>query len=700
MKSVNKKGFTLVELMAVVIVLIVVIFIAVTRINKTTKNARNKAIIANAGSYIKAVNNYLSVEGINSEYLENLSLTLSQVKRSVKVNGTKPDSGNFDIQHFEVVKACLEYDGFKVNYENGNLSDVTKGKCDEKSLNYFAYTGSEQKYVVPVTGIYKIELWGAGGGQAKATFGANLDHAGYGAYTSGEIELKSGDILYFYVGKKGDQAITGSSSKSAPSYNGGGAGAGSSDNDDAGGSGGGATDVRLVNGNWDNIRSLSSRIMVAAGGAGAPVIGKAGSYHGGHGGALSSAGSFYRWENSLATDANYRATQTTGNAFGKGQDAILGIGCAGSGAGGGYWGGTVQTVTNVCGTHGGGGSSYISGHTGSVAVMTESSSTPKSGCSDGTTDILCSIHYSNKVFTNTTMIPGNEYMPSYEDDSLMRGNSNNGYARISFVGDKTDKEKVFEYAGPSQYVVPKTGNYKLEVWGAQGASKAGKIAGFGGYSVGTISLNQGDILYVNVGGQPDDSASGGYNGGGGHSNYSGGGTCSSGGGATHIATKSGVLSTLASYQDSILIVAGGGAGLDTTYDTKGASGGGYIGNSSDTSSYGTAIGGSQTAGGIAGNASASNGSFGQGGQQTSVSSSGGGGGGGFYGGAGGHGSGGGGGSGYIGNSLLTNKEMYCYNCAESDDEDTKTISTTCADSKPKKNCAKKGSGYARITLID
>ena len=31
------------------------------------------------------------------------------------------------------------------------------------------------------------------------------------------------------------------------------------------GSGGGATDVRLVSGDWDNISSLISRIMVAAG---------------------------------------------------------------------------------------------------------------------------------------------------------------------------------------------------------------------------------------------------------------------------------------------------------------------------------------------------------------------------------------------------------------------------------------------------
>ena len=79
-----------------------------------------------------------------------------------------------------------------------------------------------------------------------------------------------------------------------------------------------------------------------------------------------------------------------------------------------------------------------------------------------------------------------------------------------------------------------------------------------------------------------------------------------------------------------------------------------------------------------------------------------GGGGGYYGGFGGttDGVSGGGGYGYIGNSLLSNKAMYCYNCEESSEESTKTISTTCAEETPTENCAKKGNGYARITKTD
>lgn len=60
---------------------------------------------------------------------------------------------------------------------------------------------------------------------------------------------------------------------------------------------------------------------------------------------------------------------------------------------------------------------------------------------------------------------------------------------------------------------------------------------------------------------------------------------------------------------------------------------------------------------------------------------------------------GGGGFRYIGNSLLKDKVMYCYNCEESNEESTKTISTTCNEETPTSYCSKMGNGYARITLV-
>lgn len=268
----------------------------------------------------------------------------------------------------------------------------------------------------------------------------------------------------------------------------------------------------------------------------------------------------------------------------------------------------------------------------------------------------------------------------------------------------------FAYSGTEQiFSVPETGNYKIETWGAQG----GHDGGYGGYSVGNIFLNAGDKLYVVIGESPTNSH-GGYNGGGnGTENGSKNFYVTGGGGATHIALTSGLLSSLSDDISKILIVSGGGGGKsqnNSTEDVAG-SGGGYIGNFATAGYYGR--GGTQTAGGLKANgASFDNGaSFGQGSNATKLYETSGsrwyaGGGGGFYGGSGGGWSttrtksgSGGGGTGYIGNSNLTDKSMYCYNCTESSEESIKTISTTCSSETPIENCSKKGNGYARISLI-
>ena len=251
-----------------------------------------------------------------------------------------------------------------------------------------------------------------------------------------------------------------------------------------------------------------------------------------------------------------------------------------------------------------------------------------------------------------------------------------------------------------ELVIPETGVYKLETWGAQGGSSDYKTGGYGGYSVGEITLNKYDKLYIYVGGSGScawgSSSEGGYNGGGGSLSRNGSYALCSGGGATHIATEKGLLSTLSDKVSSILIVsgAGGGAGSYGTSGNNGASGGGYVGNSLYNGS--TSTGGSQLNGG---SGRAGNGSFGLGSGSTSSYSCGGGAG--FYGG----GSdayewGAAGGSGYIGNESLTNKKMVCLNCSPDSSVNTKTETTSNFSDEAKPEYAKAGNGYARITLID
>ena len=281
----------------------------------------------------------------------------------------------------------------------------------------------------------------------------------------------------------------------------------------------------------------------------------------------------------------------------------------------------------------------------------------------------------------------------------------------------------FDYTGSEQtYQTSCKGKYKLETWGAQGGNyDNAKLRGLGGFSRGISLLNFNDKLYINVGGKGISHSTqkqlGGYNGGGESEIQTEDRYFSSGGGATHIANKSGLLSTLENYRNNIIIVSGGGGGSfyskTDNFDDIGGNAGGYIGNNGTQTyqgwgSYG--YGGNQIEGGnsICDNITCSSwpngisinnvgkGSFGQGGKGGTASS---GGGGGYYGGgASVHVQAAGGGSGYIGNPSLTDKVMYCYNCEESNEVSTKTISTTCTSATPTINCAKQGNGYARITI--
>lgn len=280
-------------------------------------------------------------------------------------------------------------------------------------------------------------------------------------------------------------------------------------------------------------------------------------------------------------------------------------------------------------------------------------------------------------------------------------------------------DKTFDYTGSEQtYTVKLDGKYKLEVWGAQGGSYNSEYyGGYGGYSVGTVELKKNQMIYVYVGGQGtiltdnSDYIPGGFNGGGRGANKDANVISTSGGGATHVATKSGLLSSLEGYKDNILIVSAGGGGTSYqsgTYSGIGGSGGGYIGSdgTNTMTDYKPGAGGTQSSGGNSGGGVANNqergtsGSFGQGGNGNYYS---GGGGAGLYGGGASNQSGAGGGSSYIGNSLLSDKSMYYYcssSCNTSTAASTKTVSTTCVDETAKKNCAKLGNGYVKITYVE
>lgn len=261
--------------------------------------------------------------------------------------------------------------------------DLNRFSLTETTMIATNDTNGAQEYIVPYGqgGWYKIELWGAAGGSKDG----NVHQGGKGAYTSGVIYLEDNTHLYIFLGTSG--------TKDAGGKNGGGAANATT----AGG--GGASDVRLESGDYDDSRSLNTRIMVAAGGGGATT-----SANGGKGGDLNG------YTSSGGVGA---AKQMQGNT------------AKTVGGGGGFRFGNASE----------GGSSYISGYSG-VSSYSLNTATNVFTQEKG----LISIKYSEPIYNDEGSVTG--YEPKnyiFKNGMMMAGvNEGNGKVSIQKVSNVTD----------------------------------------------------------------------------------------------------------------------------------------------------------------------------------------------------------------------------------------------------------------------
>ena len=485
----------------------------------------------------------------------------------------------------------------------------------------FDYTGAVQTVMLP-KGIYKLECWGAQGGNGYYSDSSISRTASFGGYSTGIINLNKPTTIYVYVGGAGTKYSTNASG----GFNGG--GACYSSNGRYMNSGGGGTDIRVKD------DSLYARVIVAGGGGGCYETGTPTNYScsgGGESGIVSNGSGSDRY--------GQPGTQTTGGAartttswddsyINSHLKGIFGIGGGSNGismsyingGGGGWYGG------GAGGPDGGAG-----GGSGYVYTRTTSSNYP-SGC------LLNSSYY----LTDAKTIAGNNSFVS-PTGSSETGHSGNGYCRITVIENKStalytrinnsmkkatafyfklNNNKMygvgsansngsvmnFDYTGSVQTTTLTPGTYKLECWGAQGGngSDSPNTNGKGGYSVGTLTLNQTLNIFIYAGGAgiaaPTTSGwtvtNGGFNGGGWTRSYSK--SVGSGGGGSDIRIG----------QDSLyarVIVAGGGGGSGNGRGTSGHGGGsngiGYVAGtgrvSINSSGYNNVIGNyaTQTTGG-------------------------------------------------------------------------------------------------------
>jgi hypothetical protein len=167
--------------------------------------------------------------------------------------------------------------------------------------------------------------------------------------------------------------------------------------------------------------------------------------------------------------------------------------------------------------------------------------------------------------------------------SLSTCRSSYGGSASDWWNDTTNNYLNMTTTGYQEWTVPKSGTYKIEAKGAQGAqaSPSGFTVGKGAYIRGDFSLTQGDIYFILVG-QPGETQ-----------NQNGGG----GGGSFVVKKTTSVLNGSADLS-KILVIAGGGGGQRMGQQTNGAGGqdteqarfGTYVAASLGAVNTGTGIG--------------------------------------------------------------------------------------------------------------
>ena len=306
---------------------------------------------------------------------------------------------------------------FKLN--NNKMYGIGSANSNGAVMN-FDYTGSVQTATL-TPGRYKLECWGAQGGnsnQSNGTYG----NGGKGGYSTGILNVSTNTTIYITVGGQGQNGVL--NTRTAGGFNGGGDGYGTN-NFGVGGGGGGASDISLTSPVFshssyfiNNIRdtnSLLSRIIVAGGGGSAGYDVSNNAANGGAGGGTTG-------QDGLSNRV-YHGTggkQTTFGTGGSSEEpnrysvqAKFGCGASASnstdvapGGGGGWYGGGLH-----CDSAGGG--------SGYVYTPTTASNYP-SGC------LLNSAYY----LSNAQTIAGNQSFSS-PTGGTETGHSGNGFCRIT-----------------------------------------------------------------------------------------------------------------------------------------------------------------------------------------------------------------------------------------------------------------------------
>lgn len=136
----KNKGFTLIELLAVIIIIGLIAVITIPKINDSVEDSKRNLAKTSAYQYKKTVEEYLLQQKmelnnvkLNGTYGINNNGFLYNDNSTIEIgfNGEKPKNGFLTYIDNDLKSGCITLNKYAVTFQNGEVTNVEKGKCEE-----------------------------------------------------------------------------------------------------------------------------------------------------------------------------------------------------------------------------------------------------------------------------------------------------------------------------------------------------------------------------------------------------------------------------------------------------------------------------------------------------------------------------------------------------------------------------------------
>ena len=139
----KNKGFTLVELLAVIVILALIALIATPIILNVINDAKKQAAKDSAYGYMDAVEKYIVSSELEDKSIQDGRYSVEELNKKISVKGSTPDNGNIEIKNSSVKSYDIGIDGYAVS--NGEVKKVSTTKSFKNGTAVYYNPVSREK---------------------------------------------------------------------------------------------------------------------------------------------------------------------------------------------------------------------------------------------------------------------------------------------------------------------------------------------------------------------------------------------------------------------------------------------------------------------------------------------------------------------------------------------------------------------------